>query len=359
MKTTSTHRHDALTRRLDAAVTDRVTPGLVAVIGSITAPKRRWTYATGRLRYEPDAPPVELRTHYDLASLTKILSTAVVTAWAEAQGLLALSDTPWGSWPGVSIADVLQHRAGLPAWSPLYQEGAGVPTATPAKRASILDAARQTAPLSSPGTATLYSDIGFIALGAWLEDRLGAPLDVLWRCASAETFGDSGLRYVDIPHEGYHPQYPSVAPTEECPWRGRVVQGQVHDDNAFAMGGVAGHAGLFGSALDVERAAQYFLNAVNGPRDAVSSRLRMFALSSGERGLGFDRATAEGTTGGALGPSAFGHLGFTGTSLWMDPDHGGLYYILLTNRVHPRRDGEGIRQLRIDFHRLAAHALRG
>ncbi len=341
----------SIERVLSVAVGDGTTPGAAAVV--ITGDGRRTASVAGHLHYLEGARAVDENTVWDLASLTKLLSTTLVVARAVEDGRVGLDDEPWPArWPGVTVAHVLRHDAGLPAWRPLFEAArrAGV-CGLPAGARAVIDAALAEAPEAAPGARTLYSDLGFIALGAWLEERLGDPLDLLFARA-AHAYGPTGLRFVRLDVDGFHPALPNVAPTERCPWRRRALHGQVHDDNAFAMGGVAGHAGLFGSLLDVEAAARFFLRALTAPGEAT---LASFAAAPGERGLGFDRATPTGTTGGALSARAVGHLGFTGTSLFVDPEPPGAAYVLLTNRVHESRaHKERILQVRRELHRAAA-----
>lgn len=338
------------------AVEEGVTPGAAAVV--LTGDHRRKAAVAGFLHRGEGALPVDEATVWDLASLTKLLSTTLVVARAVDAGRVALDEEPWpASWPGVTVAHVLRHDAGLPAWAPLYEHArrAGVCGLGDGARV-VTEKARALTPEAAPGARTLYSDLGFIALGAWLEERLGAPLDRAFADV-AIAFGDHELRFVRLDVDGFHPAVPRVAPTERCPWRRRALHGQVHDDNAFAMGGVAGHAGLFGSLLDVEAAARYFLRSLVEGRDPT---LASFAAGSGERGLGFDRASPTGTTGGALSERAVGHLGFTGTSLFIDPAPPGAAYVLLTNRVHESREHkERIFAVRQAFHREAASWVRG
>jgi CubicO group peptidase (beta-lactamase class C family) len=342
---TDTARGD-LERVLEDAVGNAVTPGLVAVVASGREGGDRLVASVGRASFYDGAPEVDARTIYDLASLTKALSTTMLAAVAVDAGKLALDETPWPAWPGVTVRHALQHTGGLHWWKPFFEGVPDVERGTPRGRGRVVDAVHATPVDHPPGDRTVYSDLGFIAMGALLEERLGDRLDRVFADAAREVYGDTGLTYVPIFEQAHHDELDRVAPTERCPWRGRVVHGQVHDDNAYAMGGVAGHAGLFGSALDVERAARAILGATGA--------LRAFRDDRAPRCIGFDVADDGGTTGGVLGPRAFGHLGFTGTSLWIDPDDEGAIYILLTNRVHPDRDDlAGIRDLRIHFHRAA------
>ncbi|MBI1949081.1 MAG: serine hydrolase [Deltaproteobacteria bacterium] len=336
---------------LSDAVGDGITPGAAAVV--VTGDGRRRLALAGHLHRLEGAPAVDERTVWDLASLTKLLSTTLLVARAVDRGTLALDLEPWPArWPGITVAHLLRHDAGLPDWRPLFEAArkAGV-CGLPAGARAVVAAALEVAPEAAPGARTLYSDVGFIALGALLEERLGTPLDRAFAQA-AGAYGATGLRFVRLDTDGFHPAVPLVAPTERCLWRRRALFGQVHDDNAFAMGGVAGHAGLFGSLLDVEAAAGFYLRALTEPGEET---LASFAATGGERGLGFDRATPEGTTAGALSPRAVGHLGFTGTSLFMDPAPPGAAYVLLTNRVHESREHkQRIFGVRRAFHQAAA-----
>lgn len=360
---------------LDAAIQDDVTPGGVcAVAVGQNAPT---VVARGRLSRVPTQDHVVTdETVYDLASLTKVLSTTVLCAEAIAAGKLSLTDPVHPGWPGVTVAHVLKHSAGLPAWRPFFEDvKAGHIPGTWAARDALVTAVRDVVPEATPGTRTVYSDVGFIALGALLEDVLCAPIDVLFGAVSAFLRGRPGpaalgdVQYVPLMTAGYHSAMPNVAPTEECVWRGRFVQGQVHDDNAFVMGGIAPHAGLFATAPAVCRAGQAILAALHGtpPHEGrftgLSTVLRTFAAMPDDqnaRPLGFDRASEGGTTGGVFGPRTVGHLGFTGTSLWIDPgaaDGQGLTVVLLTNRVCPVRDGPSVTPLRRAICAAAMRAL--
>ena len=337
---------------LEQAIAEGATPGAAAAVLGLGG--ERLVVCRGHLHRHPRAPLVDENSIYDLASLTKLLSTTLICADAVAAGTVALNETPWPQWPSVSVRHMLSHSSGLPGWLPLFEHARRRNTAGRTAGAdAVLHAALETAVEATPGTQTTYSDVGMIALGAFLAARLQAPLDVLFaRCARA--FGEHGLRFVRIDEDGYHPAVPAVAPTERCPWRRRVLHGQVHDENGYAMGGVAGHTGLFGSLLDMERAASFFLTAVKEPRSPLASTLAAFATAQGPRGLGFDKVTPGGSTGGVLSDQTVGHLGFTGTSLWIDPDAGrrGAAFVLLTNRINETRNN-AIRQLRPAFHRAA------
>lgn len=250
---------------------------------------------------------------YDLASLTKPLCTAELAGQAVDAGALAWDRGHPLLPKGVTIAHLLQHGAGYPAWRPLWTEGT---------RDQVVAAAIATPRIQPPGAAHLYSDLGFLALGAVLEDVGGARLDALWE--GPLSWGD-----------------PRAEPTW-CEERQAVVTGTVHDRNAAAMDGIAPHAGLFGSARAVARTATRWMTG-----DVPMAYVAFHRRGPGTHVLGWDTPNADGSSSAGPRPpvGAFGHLGFTGTALWMVPARG-IVAVLLTNRVHARGGVEGIRALR-------------
>jgi serine-type D-Ala-D-Ala carboxypeptidase len=235
----------------------------------------------------------------------------------------------------------LSHAAGLPAHRPFYESllQSGVPI--PGSRQAVL-AAAAAEPASYPaGTRSVYSDLGFILLGAMVEHAMGDRLDRLARRRLFAPLGLTSLRFFDqAPPEGAR-DLRQVAPTEDCPVRGRLVRGEVHDLNAFAMGGVAGHAGLFGTAGDVFALSMALCATWRGERqDFVAPEiLRTFWQRSGIVGstwrLGWDGPSPAGSMAGQrLSRAGVGHLAFTGCSLWLDPEQS-IAVVTLTNRVHP------------------------
>jgi CubicO group peptidase (beta-lactamase class C family) len=212
-----------------------------------------------------------------------------------------------------------------------------------------------------PGSKSLYSDLGVILLGALLERVAGEPLEAFARRRILDPLGMKDTLYRPGPE-----LQPRIAPTEDDPWRGRVLRGEVHDENAFALGGVAPHAGLFGTAGDLARFAQMLLGGGSFEGRAILTKqtverfTRRAGIPASSRALGFDtptsgsgpRSSVPGTPGFSSAGSlfserSFGHTGFTGTSMWIDPARG-VYAILLTNRVHPKRDREGIGAVRAE-----------
>ncbi|HJX27112.1 MAG TPA: serine hydrolase domain-containing protein [Thermoanaerobaculia bacterium] len=301
----------------------------------------------GRFTYEEDAPPVTADTLYDLASLTKVVATTTMAMILVDEGKLDLDQPVQELLPGfhgpgkeaVTVRHLLTHSSGLPALAPLYQEIRGRPAFVGRIQAMDL--------VHPAGSRSTYSDLGMILLGEILERAAGQPLEAFVRARVLDPLEMRDTRF--LPPADLRPR---IAPTEIDPWRGRLVHGEVHDENAFAMGGVAPHAGLFGTAGDLARFARMLLNGgtLDGRRIVSRETVDLFTRRAGipdsDRALGWDTKSAEGSSAGTLlSPRSFGHTGFTGTSLWMDPERG-LFVILLTNRVHPTRENNLIREVR-------------
>jgi beta-glucosidase-like glycosyl hydrolase/CubicO group peptidase (beta-lactamase class C family) len=318
---------------LERAVADRAFPGGVCRVarrGQLVA-----DVAVGRVGYDEGADAVTADTVYDLASLTKVTATLPAVLRLAARGSLSLDDavqkwlpafTGAGRQP-VTVRDLLLHRSGLPAWRPFFR--------TLRTREAIV-AAAAAEPMTDHGSVR-YSDLGFLLLGAIVEAASGESLAAF---AQREVFAPLCMARARF------------APTEEpplaaAPTENGTTRGHVHDENARAMGGIAGHAGLFATADDVLRFGITMLAGGRGvlPRDLVAQATR--AEAGGERGLGFACA-ADGT---------FSHTGFTGTSVWCDPRHD-LCVVLLSNRVHPSRDNGKITAVRRDLHTLVLDSLR-
>lgn len=361
------------------AIADGVTPGasvLVARRGGVVLRE-----GFGRFTYDPDSPPATGETVYDLASLTKVVGTTTLSMLLVEEGRLDLSFPVSAYLPEfldrapsgeererrrtVEVADLLAHSSGLPAWIQFYlefdPEARGLPEAEARRRVfeRILGAASD----YEPRTDTVYSDNGILLLGEILERVSGERLDALFESRIA---GPLGMR-----DTGYRPAPETldrIAPTEDNPWRGRVVRGQVHDENTVVLGEVAAHAGLFGTAQDLGVFAQMLLNggAMNGERLLRAETIARFTRRAerapgSSRALGWDTPSrpaggGSSSAGDLFSAASFGHTGFTGTSLWIDPARE-LFAVLLTNRVHPTRDNAGITRLRPAFHDAVVRAL--
>jgi len=299
-----------------------------------------------------DPRPVEPATMYDLASLTKVVGLTSACMLLVDEGKLAL-DAPVQRYvpefrgdgkEAVTIRHLLTHSSGLPAWRPLYQEADS--------RATALWVVNTTPLATPPGRAYVYSDLGAMVLTEVVERITGEPLDRFLERRVFRPLGMPATRY--LPPERWRER---IAPTEnDTSFRHRMLRGEVHDENAGRLGGVSGHAGLFSNALDLSRFAAMLLNG--GSWDTVqlihSETIADFTRRQGvvpgsSRALGWDtppdppESTSSAGTG--LSPRAFGHTGFTGTSLWMDPQKD-LFIILLTNRVHPTRANTAILRVR-------------
>lgn len=317
-----------------------------AALGVIDAAGQRRLLCVGATE-RGGGQPIDPETRFDLASLTKVLVTLPLVLQAVGRGELTLEDpvgrffssAGWFQSPSLadaSVRSLLTHSSGLPAWRPLYAQLSD-------RRAAL--AAVLNTPLEEPGKV-VYSDLGFMLLGALIERLHHQRLDAV---AERDLFGPLGLRA-----SGFGPlSDPNVAATEECGWRDRLLKGEVHDENATVWEGVSGHAGLFASLQDVLSMAHAHLsfNPRLAPRELLLEASRPQVSSSlGTRGLGWVSA---GPTA-FVGPQArgFGHTGFTGTSLWIEPE-GGWAWVLLTNRVHPvRGDAAAIVALRRELHTL-------
>jgi CubicO group peptidase (beta-lactamase class C family) len=340
----------AVSALLDSAVAAGTTPG--AVVG-VSYRGRHFFHGSGRLGQD-DATRPDSATLYDLASLTKVVGLTTLVMQAVSTRTLAL-DTPVvrylpmfanGATPdslageppdrtAVTLRHLLTHSSGLPAWRPLYQE------VTTRREAFAL---ADTTPLTAaPGTRFVYSDLGAIVLTQIVEQVEGARIDSLFSERVARPLGLEDTRYLPAP--AFRSR---IAPTEADPWRGRVLRGEVHDENAARLDGVSGHAGLFSSARDLLRFADWILAGLDTGRQLPGSRftiprrvLAEFArrqdLPPGSsRALGWDTPSGESSGGRYLSSESIGHTGFTGTSIWIDPTRG-LAIVLLSNRVHPSR----------------------
>jgi CubicO group peptidase (beta-lactamase class C family) len=328
-----------------SAITARVTPAAVIEVGS--AAGVRWQHAAGALTYALDAPPCVPSTIFDLASLTKVIATTSLAMRAHEQDSRWL-DTPVAalepSWRGddrrhVTVRHLLAHASGLPPHVKLYERAQD--------RAEARALIASTPLAYPPGTMSQYSDLGFMLLGWLIESALGDALDQLFAPIAAHC-GDTLLF---TPPANLRDR---IAPTELDPWRGRLIQGEVHDENAAQLGGVAGHAGLFGTAAAVGAFGAAVLRSFREPTwlatpDTMALFARKTDVPGSSRALGWDTMLPTSSCGSHFSAHAIGHTGFTGTTLWLDPALD-VYVVLLTNRVHPTREGDGIQALRRDVH---------
>ena len=346
-----------VTAFLDSAIAGGAAPG--AVLG-ISVAGNRFVYPAGRLSTAEDLP-AEPTTVYDLASLTKVVALTPAVMLAVDEGRLELDAPVQRYVPAfegqgkerVTIRMLLAHASGLPAWRPLFRE-----TATRVDALALTD---RTALSSPPGTTDLYSDLGVIVLTQAIETVYRERIDFLLARRLFQPLGMTSVSFLPSTEPA------RIAPTELETWRGRVLRGEVHDENAARLDGVSGHAGLFGSAPDLLTFAEWWLEQADGRTGGQADRLadqrrdrltapsdrptvrpstvreftsRQNLIPGSPRALGWDTPSPKSSAGTLLSPRSFGHTGFTGTSLWIDPDRQ-LAIVLLSNRVNPTRDNAG------------------
>lgn len=326
----------------------------------------------GLARVVPTALELRSTARFDVASLTKPLVTTSLAMLAVDRDAVDLREPlsarlPVGEpWATMTPWHLLAHASGLASWRPLYleleqaQERREVGQTRQEIRAWMRRQVVAQDPVYAQGERSLYSDLGFMLLDWWLEAVHGDRLDRVFAREIAEPLGCASSEFVDLDVPPKHPAEQYVA-TEACSWRGRLLQGEVHDQNTFAMGGISGQAGLFTTARDVHRLLLELHRAWNGdPSLFGTETVRAFWRPSGVPGsafrLGWDGPSAKGyrSAGHHFGPHAVGHLGFTGCSIWLEPEQG-YWIVLLSNRVHPRTDNQQIRQFRPLLHDLVTN----
>ena len=336
---------DTLRTILIRAHTDSIFPGAIAVVG--TRDRICAQVAVGATDWAPSAVAVNDRTLWDLASLTKLVALTTTIATLVDDGRLSLDDivrrwVPEWRVPGsegVTVRDLLTHRSGLPAFKLFFKQAVGRDTVRALVIATALEA--------PPRTRMVYSDLGAIILGMLVERVTGQSFDVAVQ--------ERVLTPLGMTETMFNPPASlrgRIAATEMDPWRGRLLVGEVHDENAFALGGVSSHAGLFSTASDMVRFAQIWLGDGRlGDRQLLQpATVRTFATvqdsAFSSRAIGWDTPTGDNSAGTRIQRPAFGHTGFTGTSVWIDPVRG-MFVLLLTNRVDPTRARLGIGGVRV------------
>ena len=355
----------------EEAVIQGVFPGAVVLVGR--GDEIVYEHAFGSRSVVPTRSPMHTSTIFDLASLTKPLATTVAIMLLMRDKKICLADRVTQFFPAfgifgkhaVTFRHLLNHSSGLPDWRPYYKEvlkseeegRVNFVASRPAKQYVFTQIHREK-PVSPAGVQSLYSDLGFMVLGQVVEAISGSTLDCFCQDRIFKPLGLQSTYFVDLTQWRTHPVGEMIAPTEDCPWRKRVICGEVHDDNAYAMGGVAGHAGLFSSARDIHQLLACLNRCLRGNDSFLPQGLIREFLSKDEavknstHALGWDTPSENSSSSGKyFSLHSVGHLGFTGTSIWWDLEKS-CHVVLLSNRVHPTRENEKIREFRPYIHDL-------
>jgi CubicO group peptidase (beta-lactamase class C family) len=362
---------------VDKLITDGVErgvfPGAVVLVGQGNSVLYR--QAAGWRSLEPGRTPTNEDMIYDIASLTKPLATTVALMLLVKEKKLRLDDRVSRFFPNfgaygkqtMTFRQVLSHSSGFAAWRPYYKDIAqreakegrvGFLGARSAREHVYTQLLREQLE-SPPGQKTIYSDLGFMLLGALVEEISGLEFDQYCREKIFHPLELRDTSFINLEKKrrlGAKPREERYAPTERCAWRKRILCAEVHDDNAYAMGGVAGHAGMFSTVTDVHRLVSCLVACYRGEHPFLPSALiREFWTREGKVvdstwTLGWDTPSPRNSSAGSFFSSqSVGHLGFTGTSVWIDLQNQ-VHVIVLSNRVHPRRDNEQIKAFRPALH---------
>ncbi|MBN2061456.1 MAG: serine hydrolase [Deltaproteobacteria bacterium] len=364
-----TQPKNKIKRFLDQGVQEGVFPG--AVLIAARGGKTLFFHSAGYLSLFPKPVRMKKDTIFDLASLTKPLATTLALMKLADEGEIFL-DQPISeifSWPlpddkaGITVRMLLSHSSGFAAWEPFYLN----PGRVKKEMRKIVTRKRimEGVLVCRPGEAHIYSDLGFIMLEWVIEKISGIPLHLF---VQNTFYQPLSLKRIYL-YNGTLPdniQKDMIAATEKCPWRKRIIHGEVHDENAYFLGGYSGHAGLFSCAGDILAIMNMLRGHYLGEREDYFRRetvreffRRQDIIRDCFYALGWDTPSMEGSSSGMyFSPNSIGHLGFTGTSLWMDLDRD-LTVILLTNRVHPTRENQKIKEFRPLLHDLIVQEIYG
>ena len=376
----------AIDRVFDDAISDGVFPSADLLVAK-----------GGQVLHAAQYGEARKDTCFDIASLTKPMASATLAMMLVAEKLLKLDDTVY-QWVGgarqpihkeVIVRHLLNHTSGLPAWQPYYLNLPISLIGTEAGRQLILEECHNEPPVAKPSKKTIYSDIGYIILGEILEQAGGASLDALFAQYVARPLNLGHTFFIRsmgapirttarrttttadkhvptpkhaLPGEKQKPKehrHRRFAPTEDCPWRERVIHGEVHDQNAYALGGVAGHAGLFSTAADVHRFTQEFVACWQGRSDWLPQNIVRELIQETKSKpqqdtyvMGWNRPLKRSSSSGHhFSANSLGHLAYTGCSIWIDLSQD-FWVILLTNRIHPSSTNQKIKAFRPKIHDL-------
>lgn len=348
-----------------SGVEQNVFPGCMAAISIGTGHRRqRFVAGAGQLAFQANTQPVNRGTFFDLASLTKPLCTSLCVLQLIKQGKLA-----WDTLlvdcvkalkrdsdkANISIEHLLTHSSGLKAYRPYFRLFKSV--FAKEDKAKLLYYIHHEKIVYQPGSKNIYSDLGYILLGEIIEQQTNKRLDQFFTEQITRKLNlEKHLFFIPLDQAGIRQPLQDCAATEKCPWRGRVMQGEVHDEHCWLLGGVAGHAGLFGNIDGVLGLCELVFDQWLGKGDGsclLSNQFEQLFIRTNNKlswYRGFDRPTPGGSSSGRyFSEKSAGHLGFSGTSFWMDPEKE-IVVVLLTNRVNPSRKNIKIRSFRPWFH---------
>ena len=350
-----------ITEILKRGVKEKIYPGAVL----LTAQEEDIVlfYTVGNRTLHPQSLPMEKETRFDLASLTKPLATTLAAMKLKEDNLLDLDEPissliepfPWRDKADITPRLLLNHSSGLPDWKPYYLELIKLPMEErkTAVRRLIMEES-----LYGAHTVSLYSDLGFILLEWIIEIMTGNNLSSF---LNTTFYQPLRLRTLQLDNIAIEPEQEKglYAATEDCPWRKEIIQGHVHDENAYALGGYSGHAGLFGTAHNIFTLTTALVNIYHGYNSGLlkSKTVRTFLsrqeiVPGSTWALGWDTPSKNNSTSGNyFSSNSIGHTGFTGTSIWIDLEKN-ITVIFLTNRIHPSRSNEKIRNFRPELHNL-------
>ncbi len=351
---------------LQEGIASQVSPGFVCGFWSHRHSGSFWGTAMGSRRIEPSVQPIEIGTPFDVASLTKVMGTAPLIALLVDRSWIRWNDPVKKFFPDYPYSDItlyhlLTHTSGYPAWKPYYEKfhtkfGVDkIATISVEERQELMrHLVLSTEVEAQPEEQCVYSDLSFLILGFIIEEILNQPLDIaiqknIWNSMRLKNtyFKRTNRPILDLQDE-------LVAATEKCPWRNVVLQGQVHDDNAWCMGGYGGHAGAFSTLENIF----CFVEALFSNFLSQSILKEMWSPHPKfPRTLGWDCPTAKSSSGNFFSKNSVGHLGFTGVSIWIDIDRA-FAVVLLSNRVHPSRENVKIKEFRPLFHNILMKDLR-
>lgn len=343
------HNFSKVEQLIDSAILEGIFPGSVLLVwkdGNVILEK-----SFGRFTYDVDSPETATNTIFDIASLSKVVATTTAAMICVERNLINLDDKVGKFIPefavnnkgNITVRNLLMHNSGLPAWKKYY--------ATKSNKAEVLEDICNSNIDFTPGTKTVYSDLGIIILGEIIAIQTDLSLDEFCR---REIFTPLEM------HSTFYNPDDSIknfcAPTElDSYWRNKLLQGEVHDETAYLLDGVAGHAGVFSTASDLGKFMSMIMNYGVYKKEIIlkEETIKLFTKrQSGQssRALGWDTKSEKGSSAGNLmGGKSFGHTGFTGTSIWADPEKN-LFVVFLTNRVYPTRENTKIISFRPKLH---------